>query len=161
MENGAKALTMAAEVLIGVIILSLIAVYFNSAGRFNSEYDSNYDNQEILEFNSKYESYNRKGLTYFDIITVCNLAWDNNQKFGWDNKNSKIDVTMKYNSKEYTLIPEKNKFGQTQQDFYDNEFVGNITSLDNNGNYKVLFKCTKCEYYESTGQIKYMTFEQQ
>lgn len=163
MENATKALTMAGGVLIGVMILSIIAMYFNSAGRFNSEYDSHYDNQEILEFNSKYESYNRKNLTYFDIITVCNLAWDNNQKFGWDNPKSKIEVKMFYKSEEYTLNKEKNEFlllHGNKQNFYDNDFIAEICTLDENGNYKNSFKCTECLYYESTGKIKSMTFIQ-
>ena len=82
MENATKALLMAAGVLIGVLVLSLGVVLFNTFGGFASDTQSKVDANELAKFNEKFLQYNgRTDLTVHDIITAKNYALENNNKF--------------------------------------------------------------------------------
>ena len=82
MENAAKALTMAAAVLVGMLVLSLgVFLYSNfssSMGRVQGERQQALNNQ----FNTQFTKYIGTDVTIYDIITVINLAKDNNQSYG-------------------------------------------------------------------------------
>ncbi len=79
MENASKALLMAAGVLIGILTLSLAVYLFVSFGTTSAEiYKKNEENQ-LNEFNTKFTSYvGRNDLTIHDVISVANLATENN-----------------------------------------------------------------------------------
>ena len=74
MENAAKALTMAAAVLVGMLVLSLgVFLYSNfssSMGRVQGERQQALNNQ----FNTQFTKYIGTDVTIYDIITVINLA---------------------------------------------------------------------------------------
>lgn len=79
MENASKALLMAAGVLIGMLILSLAVFLFASFSSSMSQvYEKNEENQ-LNQFNTQFTSYQgKKDCTIHDIITVANLATENN-----------------------------------------------------------------------------------
>lgn len=78
MENASKALLMAAEVLIGMLILSLAIYLFASfSSNMSQVYEKNEENQ-LNQFNTQFTSYIGKKCTIHDIITVANLATENN-----------------------------------------------------------------------------------
>ncbi|MCI8759863.1 MAG: hypothetical protein HFJ34_01850 [Clostridia bacterium] len=78
MENASKALLMAAGVLIGMLILSLAVYLFASFSSSMSQvYEKNEENQ-LNQFNTQFTSYMGKKCTIHDIITVANLATENN-----------------------------------------------------------------------------------
>ena len=60
MENASKALIMAAEVLIGVLILSLMVYLFVSFGSTAAEVNEQMDESKLAEFNSQYDKYKDK-----------------------------------------------------------------------------------------------------
>jgi lipopolysaccharide export LptBFGC system permease protein LptF len=81
MENASKALIIAASVLIGVMILSLgvylVVAFGHSAAEINEQ---NRENQ-IAQFNSQFTQYQDKSVTIYDILTVANLAKQNNEDY--------------------------------------------------------------------------------
>ena len=79
MENASKALIMAAGVLIGVLILSLAAFLFLDFGATSESVYSQMENQQLTQYNAQYTVYSgRKDITIYEIISIANLAKENN-----------------------------------------------------------------------------------
>ena len=72
MENASKALLMAAGILMGILVLSLIVYIYAT---FSDNTQKNIKQMELnylTAFNSKYLSYDgREDLTYYDIANVA------------------------------------------------------------------------------------------
>ena len=82
MENASKALVMAAGVLIGIMILSLAVYLFATFGATSAEMHGQIEQDRINQFNAQFTSYEGKqDITIYDIITVVNLAKDNNESY--------------------------------------------------------------------------------
>lgn len=82
MENASKALIMAAGVLIGIMILSLAVYLFATFGATSAEMHGQIEQDRINQFNAQFTSYEGKqDITIYDIITVVNLAKDNNESY--------------------------------------------------------------------------------
>lgn len=78
MENASQALIMAAGIIIGVLILSLMAFLFVDFGSTSAELHRTVEEQHIVNFNSKFTSYIGKTLTIYDIVTMAGYARENN-----------------------------------------------------------------------------------
>ena len=82
MENASKALLMAAEVLIGILILSLMVYLFATFGSDSAKVNKQLEDNKLAEFNSQYDKYvNKDDVTIYDVITVTNLAIENNKYY--------------------------------------------------------------------------------
>lgn len=80
MENASRALIMAAGVLIGMAILSLAIYLIMSFGASTSETYQRVEEQRLMEFNAQFNVYEGENATVYDIVTVVNLAKENNLK---------------------------------------------------------------------------------
>ena len=176
MENAAKALYMAAGVLIGIMLLSVIVFIFSSGGKIWETKDSNAETQKIEEFNSKLIIYTGDSRnTIFDVITACNLAYDINKQNEYDNINN-IEIDIKGLSFDYNITNDPN-LGRGKIFKGDGSQVSltnliNETSFGNNINeieqidptnpsgrqkYKYIFIGTS-HINEQTGKIDKITF---
>lgn len=82
MENSSKALIMAASILIGVLILSLMSYLFLFMSDYASKVEENLYAKEIYEFNTQFNEYDeREDLTAQDVTTIVNLVNNYNSKF--------------------------------------------------------------------------------
>lgn len=80
MENASKALLMAAGVLIGILILSLAVYLFISFGGTSAEIHDKVEKDQLAKFNTQFTNYETKdSITIYDIISVANLATENNR----------------------------------------------------------------------------------
>ena len=84
MENASKALLMAASVLIGTIILTMAVYLYASFSGSAQEIGKQMEEGQVQQFNNKFTSYVDKSgtLTIYDVVTVANLAKDNNGYYG-------------------------------------------------------------------------------
>lgn len=114
MENASKALLMAAEVLLGVMILSIGVALFNSFSQYGKETAEKMQEKQLAEWNNNYLKYygtitytkNNNDVTEpikvtaHDIVTVINMAKQNNTNYfeeGWEkDKSLKADDTTYY-----------------------------------------------------------------
>lgn len=81
MENASKALLMAGEILIGILLLFILVYFSGMAQDFSEEIDKNIEAKQIQEFNSKFDIYNnRDNLTPQDVVTLSNIVKDFNGK---------------------------------------------------------------------------------
>lgn len=97
MENASKALIMAAGVLIGMLILSLAVYLFASFGTSSAQVHKQNEENQLNEFNTQFTSYEgREEITIYDVITVKNLADQNNRQYELDSStNSNFYITVK------------------------------------------------------------------
>ncbi len=103
MENASKALIMAASVLIGVVILSLATYLYLSFSSSANEVQKQMEEGQLQQFNNKFTSYEDKkeNLTIYDVITVTNLAIENNKYYGLSEfSNNNFYITVKLNNEE-------------------------------------------------------------
>ena len=81
MENAAKALEMAAGVLLAVLIMSLIAYFFTNISSWPEQQDSEKMAEQTTKFNLEYEVYDKKGMYGTDVISCLTKAKNNNEKY--------------------------------------------------------------------------------
>lgn len=121
MENASKALLMAAGVLIGILILSLMVTLFLSAREVSSRYDQVKTTEEVEQFNANFTKYVGKNITIHQVLTISNFATKENNKI-----------------KEVTIVKNGNFDISTEQienDLNENKllYTINIKSIDENG----------------------------
>lgn len=128
-----------------IIVVVMFFVYINCQNNFNN----------IQKGNRQFESYYNKETYGTNLASVINKAMDNNNKNNIEkDKNGKyiandansinIDIKMIDNDETYNM------------EMIDKGGIGTFTSYYS----QIKFKCTKIDYHEKTGRIKYMLFEQ-
>ncbi len=81
MENASKALLIIAEVMVGVLLLSLIAALFFLFDNYQQKTQENINLKELYEFNARFQEYEDKVLTPQDVLTIFNMVNEYNGKF--------------------------------------------------------------------------------
>ena len=102
MENASKALLMSAGVLVGILILSLAAYLFITFGSTSAEMHKENEEKQINEFNTKFTSYvGKENVTIYDVVTVANLATENNINYEYNKRNTSGDGKDSYISVQF------------------------------------------------------------
>ena len=110
MENASKALIMAASVLIGIVISSLAVYLFISFSGSANEIAGQIEEGQLQQFNNQFTSYEDKkeDLTIYDVITVTNLAIENNKYYGLNEASeNNFYITVKLGTIELQKVSEK------------------------------------------------------
>lgn len=81
MENSSKALLIIAEVMVGVLLLSLVAALFFLFDNYQQKTQENINSRELHEFNARFQAYEEKELTPQDVLTIFNIVNEYNLKF--------------------------------------------------------------------------------
>lgn len=150
MENAAKALTMAAEILIAILILTLAVYAFVFYSDIAITYEKTQIEQEIQKFNSQFTKYiGQDDIRIQEIVTLVHIAQDYNRSIDAqsDKKydDEKIDVEIKFQH-----------YGLTEKEDYELiEFIKD-NSDDGSGNLK-RFKCEAVKYNDE-GKIYEICF---
>ncbi len=145
MENASKALIIAGGVLIGVLILSLAVYLFIDFGEKAARMHDQITSNQLTQFNAQFNVYaGRNDVTIYQIITVANLAYENN-----------IDE-VDNNYKVRVFLQSKGEISQNEVNAKNliNEY-GVITSIDDNEN---LFTCLQVKYHEN-GRVSEIHFK--
>lgn len=142
MENASKALLMAAGVLIGILILSLAVFLFANFGSASAEINRQNEIKRINEFNAQFTVFEGKECTIHDIISVANLAINNNSNYFLTSKGSNnyyISVNIK-----------------TEQQNLQESLKGNDGKINNEEVNKLIIKDTNnlVNYTDSDGNTQ-------
>jgi len=126
MENASKAILIAGGVLLMIMALSFAMYLFRDIGESTSEYYEQLEQSDIDQFNQKFTKYEGKNdLTIQDVVSIANLAKDNNQA-------EKMPVEVK-------VILGTNEL--------QNKSENDLNSLlAENADPNIRFKCTRIEY---------------
>ena len=91
MENASKALILAGEMLIGVIVLGLLSYLFVSMGRSSKKINNQIETDRVLVFNNHFTDFNgRVDITANEIVTVLNFAKKNNKDYNIDASSNSV-----------------------------------------------------------------------
>lgn len=113
MENSSKALMMAAEVLIGVMIISVGVYLFHIFANYSQENYKRMEDTQIAEFNQQFIKFYGKNenraieCTIHNIVGIANLAKQCNYQNNVENESgaseatSYIQVKLRINSSTY------------------------------------------------------------
>ena len=143
MENASKALLMAAGVLIGVLILALAVYLLTNFGMTSAEVHKQKDINEINKFNTQFTSYEGKECRIQDLVSVVNLAINNNNNYSLDAEAG--------NSYYITVNIKSVKSNLEKQDINLDELIKN--NLDKK------YKCTT-DINSKTQRVYKVTFEE-
>lgn len=109
MENASKALLIAGGVLIAILIISVLVVTINIINSNQKAKEQAIVTKQLVEFNQKYEAYNKKALYGTDIITVMKMTIENNNNMESTNIeqpyfiNVKLNLNNEYKSTKTTI----------------------------------------------------------
>ena len=102
MENATKALIMAATVILGIMLLSLMMYTFRAAARVDEQYESNQSERSIELNNSKFEQYYRRDNTIMDLIDLCGMAYSNNVDCDYDQARA-MEINISIDGTTYSI----------------------------------------------------------
>lgn len=129
-----------------LIIIAIISYNYIS-------YNINYEN--IISENSYFEQYKDIEINGLEVATIINKAIDRNTK----NKIEKNDKGI--------FIPNNENSLEVEIYMLDNETTYKMETIYNGGTEQfvqyygdIKFKCSKIEYHEKNGRIKYLFLEQ-
>ena len=135
--------------IIITIVLAIVAVVAYKI------YDYKVTQNEANNNNKSYNSFYGQEVLGTDVATLINKAIDSNEKNSVaiaedgtyiDNGTNSINIDIKFEDLEETITMERiNQLDSVR-------FVQNFGGFN--------FKCTKIEYHNKTGNVKYMYFEQ-
>lgn len=94
MENASKALLIAGGVLIAILIISVLVVTINIINSNQKAKEQAIVTKQLVEFNQKWEAYNKKALYGTDIITVMKMAIENNNKMKATNSKEQYFINI-------------------------------------------------------------------
>lgn len=154
MENASKALLMAAGVLIGLLLLTLAVYLFTTFGANAREIRNEINSAQLTEFNAKFNVYaDRKDITIYNIISLANLAKENNEYHKDDsnyNTDYKIEITLFLISDGEVVTMNKFTLEKEQELIKKYSTVSDGKIIDT-------FNCKKISYHPN-GRIALMSF---
>lgn len=80
MENATRALTMAASVLIALVIISAILLVFNNLSSYQKVNQELQKNAQVIEFNRQFDTYDRTDVRGSDLLSLVNKVIDYNER---------------------------------------------------------------------------------
>ncbi len=129
MENASKALLMAASVLIGVLLMTLMAYVFYFSSDYSSKIKDNIAAKDVYQTNVKFEIYNeRNDLNIHDVQTIINLVEDYNKEIEPSNK---ISLNVKSVSLESELIEDRETTYRCKMSYNNNKKIKEIRITKN------------------------------
>lgn len=167
MENASNALIMAGGVLIAILILTLAVYLISSFGSQSAKMHLQIDEERLNNFNNQYASYLGKDkLTIYDVITVANMARENNKYYEVSNLNDSmyINVELKRGGYGGSTIPQPRMETLSDSDFQRyleadrSEIIRN--PLDETKEVLKNYDCTDVKYNPDTGRVNKVIFQE-
>ena len=163
MENASKALIMAAEILIGIMIISIGVYLFNVIGKYSADTTAKMEEAQIDQFNQQFLKFygtsstlekNPEPIkcTIHDIVGLANLAKKTNEYNGFYNKQVPSDNLY------YIQIALGTK-NQNLESLEQSELIELIKMNDITEETKTkYFKCVEMNIGKNTKIVNYMKF---
>ena len=149
MENASKALIMAGGVLIAIMIISLAVYLFTDFGTTSAEINRENTERQLTQFNTQFTTYlGRNNITVYELISVVNLAKENNSEYASVNNYANAENGYQINVylDNTTVLSTKT---QTELDTY----------IQNTGLEENLYTCTSVTYDNQNGRIREVHFK--
>lgn len=164
MENASKALIIAGEILIGIVILSLASYIFIQFGSFSSNLNTQISETSITQFNVNFTNFSEKAnISAQDIVTVINFANKSNSNYEAKRGDSYfvdvcIDGTSILNSNVNEFLKNNNSTFYYCNLRGINNYNIKINEQDKNITIKAQVETSDIEYNEETRQVSRINF---
>ena len=163
MENATKALIMAATILISIVVISLGLYLAATLSSFSAQVNEETRQKQISEFNGQFSKYEgREDLTIHDIITIANLAKENNDYY--ELTSTDVQKAGNGNTLYIQVNVQKTANNQTHPNFEEEsrQFAQNkngemTAEINSNGELKK-YKCAQVLISETTERVYYILF---
>lgn len=169
MENASRALIIAAEVLLGMMIIAVAVTLFNTLSSFSQTTIEEMEKKKLSEFNSNFSKYYGKidgkaiEVTIHDIISVAYFAKQNNidnelqNELGYNEYTNYVQVDVRIGNSNITRLEMKS------EEEYNKLIQENSLVADENGKQTQTkqFICTQVVYSEISGRVIYVSFSDQ
>lgn len=120
MENASKALIIAGEVLIAVLVITFMVSLFVTFGNFSANIHEKLSNEQVIKFNNNFTIYEgRINITAQEIVTAINFAKQANDA-------RELDYDTMTSSDYYTTVLIEGK-----DVFHYNDYVDNRDEYNN------------------------------
>lgn len=159
MENASKALLIAGEVFVGIIVLSMFVYAFQKIYTFAESYQNRAERQKIIAFNTQYTKYitnTGTEITYIyseDVVTLTEQVTNWNKTTAIDSEKIELNIYAKNNSIIYSTENRNNEFNRKT---FLVDYKLNGDPNQNNKEYK--FSC-KVEENSDSGRVKKITVQ--
>ena len=166
MENASKALLMAAEVLIGLMVVSLAFFLFINFGQRAKDMQDEIQMNQITEFNNRFMQYvtDEPIATIYDVISVAKYAHEYNIKNEITEDKDMLKVYLDTERLDEVIYTNKNKQIELINEYTDRDTGMLEESTTENRvvfGENALFKCEIPEgdqYRDLSGRILYVKF---
>lgn len=94
MENASRALIIAGGMLIAMLVVSLLVWGFTSISAYQKEKAQKLEIEVVLDFNKKFEAYDKASIKGYQLISLVNLAVDTNGRYTEENGYKPIEIRV-------------------------------------------------------------------
>ena len=150
MENATKALIIAGGMLIAMLIVGLLVWGFGQIRSLQQEQADQETIQEIIDFNERFEAYNRTTVRGYQMISLANLVYDTNSRYTETDGYNPVTITVDGLSSEEATDEDLVTYIQT---YYDS-----MNSDQKNALKQLVFECTDVEYDPQNSRVLSMSF---
>ena len=151
MENATKALIIAGGMLIAMLIVGLLTWGYTQLRSLQQTNVEEEEKQQIVDFNERFEAYNKKVVRGYQMISLSNLVYDTNTRFAEDDGYTPVTISVNGLSKEDAENEDLVNYIQT---YYDS-----MTTNGKNALKQLYFECTGVEYDNRNSRVVKMTFK--
>ena len=151
MENASKALIIAGGMLIAMLIVGLLTWGYTQLSNSQAAQVTEEERQQIVDFNERFEAYNRTTVRGYQMISLSNLVYDTNARYRDEEGYTPVTITVDGLSSETATGEDLVSY---IQDNYDN-----MTPDEKNALKQLYLQCTGVEYDVRNSRVVSMKFE--
>lgn len=151
MENATKALIIAGGMLIAMLIVGLLTWGYNQLKSLQQTNVAEEERKQIVEFNERFEAYNKKVVRGYQMISLSNLVYDTNSRYTQEDGYTPVTIIVDgLSSQEAT--------NENLEEYIQNNY-NNMSSNEKNALKQLYFECTGVEYDNRNSRVVKMTFK--
>ena len=150
MENATKALIIAGGMLIAMLIVGLLTWGYTQLRSLQQTNVEEEERQQVVDFNERFEAYNKKVVRGYQMISLSNLVYDTNTRYTEEVGYTPVTIIVDGLSSE---TAEKEDLESYIQDKYDT-----MTSNEKNAFKQLYFECTDVKYDAKNSRVVSMNF---
>lgn len=151
MENATKGLIIAGGMLIAMLIVGLLTWGYTQLRSLRQTNVEEEERQQIVDFNERFEAYNKRVVRGYQMISLSNLVYDTNTRFAEDDGYAPVTISVNGLSSENAENEDLVNYIQT---YYDS-----MTTNEKNALKQLYFECTGVEYDSRNSRVVKMTFK--
>ena len=151
MENATKALIIAGGMVIAMLIVGLLTWGYTQIRALQQANVTEEERQQVVDFNERFEAYNKKVVRGYQMISLSNLVYDTNTRFAEDDGYTPVTISVNGLSSQDAENEDLVNYIQT---YYDT-----MTTNEKNALKQLYFECTGVEYDNRNSRVVKMTFK--